>query len=139
MIVARSYFDAIENHPDDGLLCEDVSLAVQSSKDECDINVIVKRYLKTGILPEVNRGVYADISAITDLADCMHQAQEAEEAFMLLPAEIRREFDNDPRKLVAFAADDRNYDRAVELGLVEPKRSTQPPAADPAAVSPPTK
>lgn len=130
--VARGYFDP---KPEDGLSCKDPSLAVQASKDECDINVIVKRYLRTGELPGARQGVYADISHMVGLQDAIHMVADAEQAFLELPAEIRRRFDNDPVKLVAFAQDDRNYDEAVKLGLANPKASppSQPAPTPPAA------
>lgn len=134
-VVAKSYFDVIGASQDEGLLCEDPSLAVQASKDECDINNIVKKYLRTGELPGQREGIYADLSGFGDLRDMMHAVNEAQQAFMELPAEVRRFFDNDPTKLVEFAQDDRNYDKAVELGLID-KRSS-PPAPAPGAGSSP--
>lgn len=45
---------------------------------------------------------------------------------MELPATLRREFDNDPVKLLAFLQDENNRDRAIQLGLVNaPVQSTQ--------------
>ena len=38
------------------------SLADQSFKEDCDVNVIISRYKKTGQLPSsVKQGIYADI------------------------------------------------------------------------------
>lgn len=121
---ARSYFDTVGNSGDDGVLCEDESLTVQAPKDDVDINTIVKRYLRTGEMPGVRQGVFADISELTDLADAMQMVNEAEQLFMELPAEVRKEFDNDPRRLVEFAQNPANRDRAMELGLVD-----RPPVA----------
>ena len=108
---------------------EDKSLAVQASKEECDINNIIKRYMRTGELPGLRQAIYADISEIKDLKSSLDDAYAAQEAFMALPAEIRRRFDNDPVKLVEFSMDNKNYDEAVKLGLVIDKRppSRQPP------------
>lgn len=134
--IARGYYDRIEV----GLKCEDESLAVQASKDECDINYIVKKYLRTGEMPAQKQALYADISQLTGLQDALHMVDAAEAAFMELPAEVRRHFDNDPVKLVEFAHDDRNYDKAVELGLVLPKPPSQPGAGGapvPGGVKPP--
>lgn len=117
--VARSYFDAVGKSGDPGLKCEDVSLTVQASKDECDINIIVKKYLRTGELPGVRQGVYADLSQMIDLRDAIHMVNDAQQAFMELPAELRREFDNDPTKLVEFALDSKNKERAIALGLID--------------------
>lgn len=127
-VVAKSYFDVVGASQDEGLKCEDPSLAVQAPKEECDINNIVKRYLRTGELPQVVQGVYADVSQLSDLATAMEIVDQADAAFMALPAEIRREFDNDPRKLVEFAADPSNLERAYELGLAVRPLDAAPPA-----------
>lgn len=131
--VARSYFDTVGNSADDGLKCEDESLTVQASKEECDINVIVAKYLRTGVPPEQRQVIYADLSEIPDLREAIHMVNDAQQAFMELPAEVRREFDNDPVKLVEFAQDPRNLDRAVELGLAtrRPESPSQPSKAVP--------
>lgn len=128
---ARNYRDTVFG--DVGLACEEPSLAVQASKDECDINFIVKKYLRTGILPEVQQGAYLDISDMVDLRGAIEMVRDAEAAFMDLPAEIRRRFDNDPTKLVEFAQDDKNMAEAVKLGLVDAKALTpsQPPQETP--------
>ena len=47
----------------------------------------------------------------------------AEEQFGALPANVRREFDNDPGKMLEFIQDPDNYERGVELGLFTPRMS----------------
>lgn len=134
-VVARSYFDTVGNSADPGVTCRDASLAVQASKQECDINFIVNKYLRTGEMPGHRQGVFADLSEFTDLRDAIHIVNEAQQAFMELPAEVRKEFDNDPTKLVEFASDlsdPKKFDRALELGLVERAPAAPPKAAAPA-------
>jgi phage internal scaffolding protein len=72
----------------------------------------------------------------------MHYIMEAQNRFMELPAKVRKEFDNDPGAFLAFLENPNNYDRAIELGLIErqpappnPQRDTPTnvPAADAAA------
>lgn len=118
----RNYRSTFGTTDEFGIVFEDESLAVQASKEECDINTIVKRYLRTGELPQVRQGAFADISGMVGLADSLNMVIEAERSFMALPAEIRREFDNDPVKLVHFANSTRPEDRerAVRLGLLAP-------------------
>lgn len=131
-VVARGYFDP---KPDDGLVCPEPTLTVQSSKDECDLNVIIRKYWRTGELPGVKQGVYADISQLGDLAYCLDVVDRAEAAFMDLPADVRRALDDDPVKLVSLAADKSPEATAklVSLGLVDaPKPAT--PSSQPASV-----
>lgn len=101
------------------------SMTQQNLKEETDVNAILKRYSKTGILSHVNeaKAVYGDFTNITSYQDALVYVQTAMSEFMDLPANIRKEFDNDPQQLVAFLQDNKNYDKAVALGLVEAKPS----------------
>lgn len=126
-IKVRAYFDAVGDRSF-GLICPEESLAVQAEKESSDINVIVAKYLRTGEMPVFKQGLYADISAMGDLRESLEQVQLAQEAFAELPAEVRRYFDNDPINLVEFAADPKNLDKAIELGLAV-KAPSQPAAA----------
>lgn len=111
----------------DALHCEDESLAIQSERDECDINTIVKRFGLTGELPfGVDVPVYDDF---TNIPNDYHQAlsfiMAADDTFMEMPADVRSRFDNDAGKFLAFVNDSSNYDEAIALGLV-PKPSVSP-------------
>lgn len=48
----------------------------------------------------------------------MQLMAQAQQNFMLLPAEIRERFNNDPGRLIAFLEDDRNKNEAIKLGIV---------------------
>lgn len=89
---------------------------------ECDVNEIMKRYEKAGVLTHVNRRepLYLDYSEVPDLQTAMNQVFTAEREFMLLPARVRKEFDNDPVRFVEFASKDENIDRLREWGLAKP-------------------
>jgi len=122
-VICRSYRSERESV---GISFPEPSLAVQASKDECDINVIISKYLRTGVLPAARQGIYADISQMKDLQESLHQVNTAMQSFMELPAEIRREFDNDPVKLVEFASNPSNLARARALGLAPPPPEPAP-------------
>ena len=96
------------------------SMTEQHFKDECDINTIVKSYQATGVLPQGNREpLFGDFAEFpTDLQASQQYFDDASQRFMELPATLRREFDNDPVKLLAFLQDDNNRERAIALGLV---------------------
>lgn len=103
------------------------SMTEQHFKDDCDINNIVAQYQQTGVLPQGDRqplfGDFADFP--TDLMSSQKYFDDAQERFMQLDARLRKEFDNDPVKLLAFIGDSNNRDRAIELGLIE-----RPPQAN---------
>lgn len=97
------------------------SMTEQHFKDECDINNIVASFQETGVLPQGNREpLFGDFDLFPqDLASSMAQYDDAMEKFMQLDSSLRKEFNNDPVQLLAFLQDDKNRDRAVELGLIE--------------------
>lgn len=98
-------------------------LTRQEFADECDINVLMARYEKTGVITHYSRKepAYFDASEVPDLATALHMAEEAERAFMQLPASARREFDNDAVKFVEYAQDPANLPRMREWGLAPPE------------------
>lgn len=113
----------------------------QSFKDECDINLIMRRFEVTGDLAHVNRRtpIFGDFPSM-DFAEAMAIVIKAREDFASLSSEIRDRFANDPARLLHFLEDPANVDEAVKLGLAvrktparsaEPAPSSSPPAAKP--------
>lgn len=109
----------------------------QSFKDECDVNNIMARYAKTGVLDHVRRSapVYGDFVEVADYHTALNVMIEAQDMFDALPAKVRRRFNNDPAELMEFVHDPENSDEAHKLGLLKP--DFKPPvAADVAPESP---
>lgn len=96
---------------------------------ECDINTIMSRYNKTGVVSHVNPSTprYLNLSGLPDFQAAMQLMIEADQAFAGLPAVVRREFDNDPSKFVAFAEDGENLPKLREWGLAPPEKAPEPP------------
>lgn len=128
-----------------------------SFKDEVDINTIVARGIKSGLISHVNEnaGSYGDFSGFTDYHQAMNKVTAAQESFDRLPANIRSRFQNDAGEFIEFLSDPKgNMEEMIELGLakranVDPttkvsaaKKDPVPPAPQPApavpAVVPPT-
>lgn len=105
-------------------LNEEPSLTDQSQAKEADINEIIRKFERTGQITHLakNRGLYADLTLLTDLQTAMEQVKFAEEAFMTIPADIRAKFQNDPNQLISFLANPANDEEAIKLGLKEPKK-----------------
>lgn len=102
----------------------------QHHKENCDINVIIARAKRGGGISHVNphQGRYMDLTELPDYATALNTVIKANEAFNSLPAKVREEFQNDPKKLIQFLGDPKNIDRAIELGLVNKKPDpVQPP------------
>lgn len=94
----------------------------QEFKNECDINVLMKRYQVTGVMPSTGRPPqYADVSSLPDLMTALNTVNAANEAFAALPALVRKRFSNDPAEFVQFAQDPSNSDELVKLGLATAK------------------
>lgn len=139
----------VEHDPVD-LLFPDDGLTKQEFAEECDINALMARYQRTGILPQSDRTpFYGDFADLPSYQEAQHILLAASEAFASLPAVVRREFDNDPAKFVAFAEDESNLDQMREWGLAPaaepldappaPAPASEPaiaPAASPAAGAP---
>ena len=121
-----------------GLKCLDASLTQQQFKDEADINTIVDRFMKSGVLPNpVNMPQFIDFEGIFDYQTAMNAVRSADEQFMRMDAKIRARFNNSPQEFLAFFADPANTDEAIRLGLAvsQAVAETQVSAAEPTSKS----
>lgn len=111
-----------------------VSMTEQNHRTECDINVLLGRYKRTGQLPANTRiGQFMDVSAM-DFQTAMEIAALGRQAFEELPSTVRNKFGNDPRAFLEFVHDERNAPALVEMGLaVAPLARPEAPSE---AVSP---
>lgn len=98
------------------------SATKQSFKDECDINIIMGRYLKTGVLDFVTKHQprYEDLSQAADYQQAMLIVAESRSMFEDLPSHIRTQFENDPAKFLDFVHNPENRPQMAELGLLRP-------------------
>lgn len=92
----------------------------QSFRDEVNVNTIVAKARKTGLLTYVNprKPFYGDVSGLRSYQESLAIVRQADEMFMRMSGEIRARFSNDPYKMIAFLQDKRNLDEAVRLGMV---------------------
>lgn len=116
-------------------ICKEESLCKASEMDAVDINKIMARFDKTGLVPYVTaQAMYADVSQLGDYRDALERVSKAEEMFMELPVKVRNRFGNDPGQFLAFCSDPANVKELTEMGLIVPKAAdTPPPATTPAA------
>lgn len=115
-----------------GFNCGTQSRAKQEFRDECDINVLMKKYERTGLITHVNRyqGQYADVTEIVDYQGAQNAVIAAQEAFGSLPSSIRARFENDPAKFMDFVHDEANFDKLVEMGLAKARPKGPEPVQD---------
>ncbi len=96
---------------------------LQCHKDECDIEKIMARFARTGTISHLEKyeGVYADFSDV-DFFTQTQKLTRGREIFDDLPAEIRREFGQNPQAFFNYVNDPANVDelRHKLPGLAKP-------------------
>jgi len=128
MMRALYGYDAKEASDAVALRCLDPSLAVQSQKEEADINTIVRNFGVTRKLPLTTRvPTYGDFEGVDDYQTALESIRIAEASFMALPSEVRKRFDHNPQLFVEFCSDSANLAEMRKLGLAVPARESAPP------------
>lgn len=102
------------------------SLTKQAHKAECDINVIVDRYVKAGVSLEHANAVqgFFDAASVPDFQSAMNIVAESTELFFNLPARVRKAFDNDTSKFVQYFEDPNDLllnQMLVDYNLLTPR------------------
>lgn len=97
------------------------SLCKQSFKDECNINTILKKYEKTGLVSHSTsaNAIFDDFSSCDDYQSSLNNVIQAQSMFDSLPSGIRKRFANNPALFMDFVHDPSNLDEMVRLGLAE--------------------
>jgi len=126
----RTRFSAIGDKVDPGVLFpgDDAPAEVlkrerrvkSEFKDECDINLIMARYRKTGILPESARSAaarYGDFGQVPDFMQMQEKLIAANALFDSLPAAVRKQFNNDPGEFISASNTREGRELMVKLGL----------------------
>lgn len=99
----------------------------QEFAQECDINNIMSRYLKTGIIDHVrdSNPQFLDATPI-EFQEAMQLVAQAETLFEELPSSIRNRFENDATKLLEFVHDPANIAESVAMGFLDPSKLPTP-------------
>ena len=114
-------YDVDQVSNETGLRCDDASLTQQQFKEEADINTIVDRFLKSGVLPSAaTMPQYVDYEGVFDFQSAMNVVRQADDNFMRLDAKVRARFNNSPQQFLEFFANPENVDEAIRLGLATP-------------------
>ena len=104
------------------------SLAQQQFLQDCDINVILDRYKKTGTMLHINGQPpkFGDFTSVSEFQTALNKVMEAQDRFDSLPSDIRNKFANDPAKLIEFLGDKNNKEEAEKLGLLKKPEIVEP-------------
>lgn len=124
--------ETIEKRPRVQFFPTGESKTEQAHQQKQNINTIMRKYQKTGMLPScVHPGQYGDFTSVGEYHECSQRVLDAQEEFNSLPANVRKRFANSPAKLLEFLANSENLDEAIELGII-PKPEVEPPVEPPA-------
>lgn len=115
---------------DAGITFDEPSMTQQHFADECDINKIIERAIKTGdttVFSSTERGQFYDCTVAKDYTDAMAMINDVNDDFKSLPSRIREMFGNDVSAYVQFMSNPENLQQAVELGLLERSEEVKAP------------
>ncbi len=98
----------------------------QSFKKDCDINHIMAKYQKTGVITHLaeNKAQYGFASS-NDFRTSVQLVKDAEELFAGLPSKLRRKFNESPSDFLAFCEDPDNRSEAALLGLLNEEATAE--------------
>lgn len=87
------------------------SMTIQDQKDDTDINNILAKYVKTGLIEHVNKheGQYGLVSSL-DYHTSMTMCKNAESQFEELPSQIRAKFNGNVGDWLEFISDPDNVE-----------------------------
>ena len=113
---------AYEQLPRKSFNTSGASMTHQSFKKECDINNIMAKYQKTGLVNHVSthQGDYSDLTDVPTYHDAMNKIISANNAFSTLPSSIRKKFNNDPAEFLDFVSNPENETEMQSMGLLPP-------------------
>ena len=96
-----------------------IYITEQAHKDSCDVNKIINKYDKTGLLTHVNEMEikYGNVSGI-EYKEMMDKIVDIKQQFDQMPSSIRKRFANSPEIYLNFMDDESNRDEAIKLGLI---------------------
>lgn len=130
---APGQYDPRKVSDETALLCEDPTLTQQQFLRDGDVNFIMEKFLRTNDMSLFTQASvnYGDFTGTNDLHTSLNIVIAAQEAFDLLPARVRNRFDNDMLKFSDFMDDRKNFDEAMELGLLRPDAKSMKDAPRP--------
>lgn len=116
------------------------SMTEQHHAKACDINTIMAKYLKTGVMEHISKyePTFGDVSAV-DFKTSMDTITRVESEFYDLPAYVRAHYDQDPAKYLAAVITDEGLEELRNLkppGTQYDREGNPEVAAKPATEAP---
>lgn len=112
-------------------------LTEQKHKEDVQIQNIMRKARKTGVLSHVNqyKGTYGEFADAPTYHEAQNVIAEANSMFETVPSQIRKQFKNDPSEYVSFMQNPENYEAIAEMGL-DNSHLPEPVSEEPAPVEP---
>ena len=120
----RSAYDPV---PRVSVLFTEPSKTLQSQSAETDINNIVARHTRDGVITHLNPAepLFGDNTGVADYHSALSAVVAAQQMFEELPSDLREEHGNDPGRFLEWYEDPENLEETIELGLREPVEPAQ--------------
>lgn len=112
----------------------------QSFAEECNINNILDRFIRTGVIDHVSKfgAVYGDFGTGAEFQEHMMQIANAQNMFNELPARARQYFNEDPAQFLDYVnGDEVTVEKLHELGIASPDYRAPVRDEQPGAVTAP--
>lgn len=107
---------------------------------ECNINQIIARFNKTGVLGDgkPTPPSYADVSLFGDFRESQEKIQKGKAAFAAMPVEVRRLAGGDPSRLWDVLVNPENRQILENAGVLNPRKPPVPDNPDGQSAQPTT-
>ena len=104
-------------------------LTGQCHKELCDVTNIIRQYDRNGLITHVNQATakYGDFTNVNEFQVSLNLVNDANAAFLAIPSQIRKKFENDAGKFFEFATNPENKEALIEMGLAEAPPSAPEP------------
>lgn len=92
------------------------SLTQQHFKDDCDVNIILERFMRTGEVP-TSQGIpsFQDVSEFADFRELQDSMSDARDYFESLPARVRARYSNNMTNFYESLNTQQGYDEFLSL------------------------
>lgn len=110
-----------------GITFTEPSRTQQQFAEECDVNVLVEKALKTGDYSAFQAPNWDDVdySEVGEYADALNFVNSVNTDFAELPAALRARFNNNISDYADFVADPANMQECIRLGLLQGPETAQ--------------
>lgn len=130
-VIRHAYFKGETKQRNRPTIKTGKGLTETSHKDDCDLNLVMKRYVRTGVIPMFNQRNkeprYEDVSMYGDFQSAMNKIAEGKRLFAELPENVRDYFDNDPNALMSATEE-----QLIEAGAInKPEETAEDIPAEP--------